>query len=300
MDRIRRDFRKHWLVYLMALPVVAFYLIFCYLPMWGALIAFVDFKPRLGLFGSPFVGLKHFVDFVTGLYFWRVVRNTLMLNLWGLAIGFPAPIVLALMLNEVRNRVFKRSIQTLTYLPYFISLVVVCGIIINFTASDGLVNHIVAAFGGKRVALLGEASLFRPIYTLSGVWQGIGWSSIIYLAALASIDPELYEAARMDGAGRFRQMRHVTLPGISSTIGILLILTVGGMMNHGYEKVILLYNPLTYETADIISSYVYRRGLVDFDFSFSTAIGLMTAVLNFILLYSTNRLSRSHSDVGIW
>lgn len=299
-ENIKRDFNRNWMVYLMALPVIAFYIIFCYFPMWGALISFYDFKPRLGLAGSDFVGLKHFKDFINGIYFFRLVKNTFLLNLWGLVFGFPAPIILALMLNEVKNKYFKKTVQTLTYLPYFISLVVVCGIIIDFCNSDGLINSILALFGMQRKPLLAEPELFRPIYTISGIWQSIGWSSIIYLAALSSINTELYEAAKIDGAGRFKQIWYVTLPGIAPTVIILFILAIGNLMNHGYEKIILLYNPVTYSTSDIISTYVYRRGMQEFDFSFGTAVGLMNSGINFMFLYLANTLSKKYSEVSLW
>jgi putative aldouronate transport system permease protein len=296
---IKKDFKRNWIIYCMAIPVIAFFLIFCYAPMWGALIAFVNFKPTRGLFGSPFVGLKYFKDFITGPYFGRIVGNTFMQNAWGLVFGFPAPIILAVMLNENKNSKFKRTVQTITYMPHFISLVVVCGLIRIFCQSDGLLNTIIVLFGGERTPLLGNASLYRPIYTFSGIWQDIGWSSIIYLAAMAGIDPELYESARIDGAGKFRQIWHVTLPSIVPTIIILFIFAIGGMLASGHEKTILLYNATTYSTADTIASYVYRRGLQEFDYSYSTAVGLMSSVINFIFLWGANKISRKASDISL-
>lgn len=299
-DIIKKDFKRNWLVYLMVIPIIAFYIIFSYLPMWGVLIAFVDYKPRLGLLGSPFVGLKHFKDFITGPYFGRLISNTFMLNVWGLVFGFPAPIILALMLNEVKDGVFKRTVQTITYMPYFISLVVVCGLIRIFCQTDGLINDIIALFGGERSPLLTNANLFRPIYTFSGIWQTVGWNSIIYLAAMANISPELYESAIIDGAGRFRRMWNITLPCIAPTITILLIFAIGGMLASSHEKIILLYNPTIYEKADVIASYVYRRGLQQFDYSYSTAVGLLSSVVNFIFLWFANSIARKISDTSLW
>mgnify|MGYP001406832155 FL=1 len=297
---IKKDFKYNWKVYLMALPVVAFYIIFCYGPMWGLSIAFVDFKPRLGILNSPFVGLKHFKAFITDPYFGRLVSNTFMLNLWGLVFGFPAPIILALLLNEVINKKFKRTVQTITYMPHFISLVVVCGLIRIFCESEGLINDIIAMFGGERTPLLANANLFRPIYTFSGIWQNVGWDSIIYLAAISNISPELYESATIDGAGRIGRMWHITIPGLAPTITILLIFAIGGMLGSAHEKIILLYNPITYEKADVIASYVYRRGLQEFDYSYSTAVGLISSVVNFIFLWCANAAARNMSETSLW
>jgi putative aldouronate transport system permease protein len=293
---IKLDFKRNKIIYLMAIPVIAFYIIFCYLPMWGALIAFVDYKPAKGLFASTFVGLKFFKEYITGPYFSRTVGNTFLLNLWGLVFGFPAPLIFALMLNEVRRNKFKRVVQTITYMPHFISLVVVAGLIHIFCASDGFLTHLV----GADSSLLGMAGLFRPIYTFSGIWQDMGWNSIIYIAAMSNISPELYESAQLDGAGKLKQIWHVTIPSITPTIIILFIFAVGGMMASGYEKVILLYNNLTMSTADVVASYVYRKGLQDFSFSYSTAVGLLNSVVNFIFLWLTNTISRKYSEISIW
>lgn len=297
---IKKDFRRNWMIYLIALPVIAFYLIFCYGPMWGTLVAFVDYKPAKGFFESTWVGLKYFKEFIRGPYLTRLVVNTFMLNLWGLVLGFPAPIILALMLNEVRHNKFKRLVQTITYMPHFISLVVVCGLIHIFCASNGFLTNIVAFFTGNDTSLLANANLFRPIYTISGIWESVGWNSIIYLAAMASISPELYESAQLDGAGRFKQMWHITIPSIAPTIVILFIFAIGGMMASGYEKVILLYGPLTYSKADIIASYLYRRGLVEFNYSLSTAVGLLNSIVNFAFLWLANTVSRKFSEISIW
>ncbi|MFE5320634.1 ABC transporter permease [Paenibacillus sp. NPDC056579] len=294
------DIRKNKLLYVMLLPVLLYYVVFHYAPMYGAMIAFKDFSPRLGIWGSDWVGFAHFKDFFTGPYFWRTIKNTVLISLYELIFGFPAPIILALLLNEIKNSIFKRTVQTVTYMPHFISLVVICGIVKDFTSSEGLINDVIAWFGGERSTFLLEPELFRSVYVSSGIWQHIGWGTIIYLAALTGIDPEQYEAARMDGAGRWKQMLHVTIPGIMPTIVILLILEMGRMMNVGFEKIILLYNPSTYETADVVSSYVYRVGLQDFNYSFSSAVGLFNSAVNFTLLVFSNWLSRRLNDTSLW
>lgn len=298
---IKKDVRKNWFPYLLVIPVLIWFIVFCYGPMWGLLIAFKDYKPLLGFSESPWVGMKHFIDFFQGPYFWRVVKNTLLLNLWGIGFGFTAPIILALLLNEVRNKMFKRTVQTITYMPHFISLVVVAGMIHIFTADQGIITQALQWVTGKEyTSLLGYSSMFRPLYVFSGIWQSIGWESIIYLAAMGSIDTSLYEAADMDGASRLRKMWHVTLPQITPTIVILFIFAVGGLMASGYEKIILLYNPLTYDTADVIGSYVYRRGLREASLSYSTAVGLFSALINFGLLWMTNSIARRKSEVSLW
>lgn len=298
---LKKDFKKNWFAYLLVLPVVAWYLIFCYGPMWGIMISFKDFKPLRGFAESDWVGFKHFIDFFTGPYFWRVVKNTLLLNVWGIVFGFTAPIILALMLNEIRDGKFKKTVQTITYMPHFISLVVVAGIIHIFTADEGVITQILQWITGKEyTSLLGYSSFFRPIYTFSGIWQSIGWNSIIYLAAMSSIDPALYEAADIDGVGRIKKMWYITLPQIAPTIVILFIFAIGGLMASGHEKIILLYNPLTYDTADVIASYVYRRGLREASLSFSTAVGLFSAVINFALLWVTNKVAKRTSEVSLW
>jgi putative aldouronate transport system permease protein len=297
---LARDLVRNRTVYLLGLPMVLYYLLFHYQPMYGAIIAFKDFAPGRGIWGSPWVGLEHFKSFFGGIYFVRVLRNTILLSLLNLLFGFPAPIVLALLLNEIRSGVLKRTVQTVSYLPHFVSIMVICGMIIDFTASDGVVNDIVAFFGGSRVTMLLKQELFRPLYVTTEIWQRVGWQSIIYLAALTAIDPQLYEAATIDGAGRLRQTWSITLPGLLPTIVIMLILRIGQMMNIGFEKIILLYNPTIYETADVISSYVYRKGLLDFSFSFSTAVGLFDSLINFGLLIAANALSRRINETSLW
>ncbi|MBB3113365.1 putative aldouronate transport system permease protein [Paenibacillus phyllosphaerae] len=297
---LRKDFRKNKYLYFIGLFGVAYYFIFSYIPMYGIIIAFKDYSPVKGIMGSPWVGFQHFTEFFQSFYFWRLLRNTLLINLYELLFAFPAPIILALLLNEVKHAFFKRSVQTVTYLPHFVSIVVICGMIVDFSRKGGLFNLILGWFGLEAQNLLLDPSLFRTIFIGSGIWQGIGWGSIIYLAALTSIDSQLYDAAKIDGANRWKQMLHVTLPGIMPTIIILLILRIGGMMDVGFEKIILLYNSQTYETADVISSFVYRRGLLEADYSYSTAVSLFNSVVNFMLLILANRISRKVNETSLW
>ncbi|MDR1904316.1 MAG: ABC transporter permease subunit [Treponema sp.] len=297
---LRKDMQRNWSLYLLVLPVLLFYALFCYKPMYGALIAFKDFSPGRGFARSPWVGVENFVRFFNSPYFFRLLRNTFLISFYNLLFGFPAPIILALLLNEVRHGTYKRLTQTITYLPHFISIIVIAGMITDFSMSTGLFNDIIAFFGGKRFPLLQTPSLYRTIYVASDVWQGVGWGTIIYLSALSGIDPQLYEAAMIDGAGRFKQLIHVTLPSITPTIVILLILRIGNLLSIGYEKTILLYNPATYETADIISTYVYRVGLLEQNWSYSTAIGLFNSAINFTLLLMANKMSRKLSETSLW
>jgi putative aldouronate transport system permease protein len=297
---LRKDMQRNWELYILVIPVILYYALFAYKPMYGALIAFKNFTPARGFSGSPWVGFDNFARFFRSPYLGRLFRNTFLISLYSLIFGFPAPIILALFLNEVRHSVYKRAVQTLTYLPHFISMVVVAGMITDFSMTSGLFNDIIAFFGGTRTPLLQQPGLFRPIYVTSGIWQGVGWGTIIYLAALSGVDPQLYEAAMIDGAGRIRQVFAVTLPSIVPTIIIMLILRIGNLLDVGYEKTLLLYNPATYETADIISTYVYRVGLLEQSFSYSTAIGLFNSLINFILLIVANKISRKVSETSLW
>ena len=295
-----RDFAKNKLIYLMALPVMAYYIIFHYGPMYGLVIAFKYFAPAKGILGSPWAGVYWFREFFNSYFIERLIKNTLLINVLNLLFSFPAPIILALLLNELRSERYKRSVQTITYLPHFISLVVICGMIHDFTSRDGIINDLVVFFGGERSTMLLNPGLFRPIYIVSEIWQGVGWGSIIYLAALSSIDPELYQAAVIDGANRWKKIWHITLPGIMPTIVILLILRVGSMMSIGHEKIILLYNASIYDTADVISSFVYRKGLLESNYSSSTAVGLFNSAINFMLVILANWLSRRATDHSLW
>lgn len=294
------DLKRNWKIYLLALPVLAYFIIFHYIPMGGLLMAFQSYSPRLGIWGSKWVGFENFQNFFDSYYFTRLVRNTFLISFYDLLLGFPIAIILALMLNEVRSKPFKKTIQTVSYMPYFISTVVVAGILIDFCKTNGALNDIVTMFGGERMNLLGDPKLFRPIYVGSNIWQRTGYNSIIYMAALSSIDQTLYEAATIDGANRWRQTWHVTLPGIASTIVITLILRIGSIMNVGFEKVILLYSPSTYETADIISSFVYRKGIIEADYGYSTAIGMFNSVINFVLIIGANALSKKYSETSLF
>lgn len=297
---LRKDIVKYRYLYLMALPVLAYYLLFHYVPMYGATIAFKDFIPTKGILGSEWIGFTHFIDFFKSYYFGRILRNTILINVYQLIFAFPAPIILALLLNELQGKYFKRLVQTATYLPHFISLIVICGIVLDFTGRYGVINDIIELFGGERNNLLLNEKNFRSIYIISEIWQHLGWNTIIYLAALTAINPELYEAASIDGAGRFRKAIAITIPGIMPTIITLFILQMGKMMNVGFEKIILLYNPQIYETADVISSFIYRKGLIDFSYSYSAAVGLFNSAINFLLIVCANKISRKVSSTGLW
>ncbi|GLX70093.1 sugar ABC transporter permease [Paenibacillus glycanilyticus] len=298
---MKMQWSRNKYIYLMLLPVVVYYVVFMYLPMYGLQIAFKDFSPAKGIWGSAWVGFDHFKSFYESYYFWRLIRNTLLISLYELVFGFPAPVILALLLNEIRSRYFKNIVQSITYLPHFISVVVVSGMMIDFLSSDGIINQLTGLFGIQPLSFLILPEWFRSVYVSSGIWQGVGWGSIIYLAAISGIDPSLYEAAKSDGAGRFRQIWHITVPGIMPTIMIMLILRFGTLMAGGsMEKILLLYNSTTYETADVISTFVYRRGLLQMDYGFSAAIGLFNNILNFILLVAANKFSRKINNTSLW
>lgn len=297
---LKADFRKNWLIYLMLVPVIVYLLIFCYAPMYGIVIAFKDFKPRMGIMGSDWVGLKYFKEFVGSVFFGRTLKNTLMLSGLNLLFGFCAPIVFAILLNEVRNLRFKKMVQTVTYLPHFITTVIIASLILIFTDSDGFITQIVNSITGHEGSLIGDKHMFRPIYVISDIWQSFGWGSIVYLAAIMGINPELYEAARIDGANKFKQIIHVTIPGMLPIIVIMFIMAVGGLMNVGWEKAFLLQSPVTYDTSDIISTFVYRKGFEDMNYSYSAAVGLFNSVINLILLTGANLMSRKVNGNSLW
>lgn len=298
-SRIKLLNKNKYLYALIALPVV-YYIIFHYAPMYGIIVSFKDYNIVKGIMGSPWAGFKWYEKFLADPYFWKVVRNTFLLSLYNIAWGFPFPIIIALLLNEVRNRKFKKAIQSVTYLPHFISTVVVCGMLVSVLSSDGLVNNIIAGLGGERIQFLMYPEYFRTIYIISEVWQKAGWTSIIYLAALTGIDSSILDAATIDGANRMQRIRHVTLPAITPTIATLLIMDLGKMMNLGYEKVLLLYNGSTMETADIIATYVYRRGILQNSFSYATAVGLFQTVVGVVLLVMANQISKKLSETSLW
>ena len=295
-----RDFKKNRLLYFMIIPVVLYYILFHYLPIYGITIAFQDFKPRLGFFNSPWVGFENFLQFFNSIFFGRLLRNTMLLSFYGLLFGFPVPILFAILLNEVRSLKFKKTIQTITYLPQFISTVIIASLIVLFTNSDGFVTAIVGSITGNPASLISNPDSFRAIYTISGIWQGFGWGSIVYLASISGISAELYEAATIDGANKFQRILHVTIPGMLPTIVIMFIMAIGGFMSVGWEKAFLLQVPETYETSDIISTYVYRKGFIDMDYSFSAAVDLFNSVINVILLTLANFLSRKYSETSLW
>lgn len=303
---ITRDVKMNWQIYLLAIPILAYFIIFNYIPMAGLAMAFQDYDMNVGFIGAgvEWVGFQHFEEFITGPYFFRLVRNTFLISFYSLLFSFPMPIIFALMLNEVKNRYFKKTVQTMSYLPYFISMVVICGLIKDFCESGGMISTLVAslgAYGGQSISLLEKKELFRIIYIGSDIWQGIGFGSIIYLAALSGIDQELYEAAVIDGAGRWKQTWHITLPGIAPTIIIMLIMRMGSLFSVGFEKIILLYNDLTMEVADVISSYTYRIGLQQSArYDFGAAVGLFNSVINFALLIITNAISRKVSETSLF
>lgn len=300
LSGLRRVFRRDRYLYLIiALPVV-YYLIFHYLPMYGIVIAFKDYQVARGIAGSRWVGLRYFREFLFDPYSWQLIRNTVLLRVYTIVFGFPAPIILALLLNEIRRTRFKRFVQTTSYLPHFISLVVVAGMVVNFLANDGILNSAIVALGGERFSWLMAPEWFRTIYVASGIWQDTGWGSIIYLAALSSIDPQLYEAAYIDGAGRWRRLLHITIPGIAPTITIMFLLRMGTIMTIGYQKILLLYTGATYETADVLGTYIYRRGILGADFSFATAVGLFQAVIGILFVVASNAIAKRISETSLW
>lgn len=299
---IKKDWKKNKSVYFLAIPIVIYFLIWHYAPMVGLLLGFEEYSPRGGILGSEWIGVKNFIDFFKSYYFGRLIKNTLILSIFSIIINFPSPIILALLLNEVENQIFKKVIQTISYIPHFISTVVICGIVIDFLGYDGAFTAILVNMGviKEKVDLLTIKSAFRPIFVLSGTWQGIGYGSIIYLAALSGVDQELFEAAKIDGAGRWRQTLHITIPSIAPTIIIMFILTMGNLLNVSMEKIILLYRPVTYDTADVISSFVYRRGLQEGAYGYSTAVGLFNSIVNMALMFTTNAISAKYSETSLF
>ncbi|MBO3083235.1 ABC transporter permease [Cellulomonas fengjieae] len=296
----RTALRKDWRLYsFLVLPLI-FLLIFRYVPILGNVVAFRRFRPGGSMFGDEWVGLYYVKMFINDQQFWHAFSNTVVLGLLTLLIVFPLPIILALMLNEVRSRTFKRTIQTLSYLPHFMSIVIVAGIVFQLTSVNGTVNQIIEATGGSAITFMQEPSWFRTIYLTSEVWQTVGWGTILYLAALTTIDDQLYEASRIDGANRWQQTWHITLPGIRPTMIVLLILNIGTFMAVGFEKILLLSNPLIYSTADVISTYLYRVGIVSNSISYATAIGLFEALIGVALILSANAISKKTVGASLW
>ena len=301
VGRFLKNLRKYWQYYILLLPALAYFLIFCYGPMYGAQIAFRNFNARDGITGSAWVGFAHFERFFRSPYFGSLLRNTFVISIYGLLAGFPLPILLALSLNELKGTKVKKLAQTVTYAPYFISTVVMCGMLIAFlNPNTGIINKLIAALGGEPVPFLSEAALFPSIYVWSGVWQGTGWGSVIYFAAHSGVDPQLLEAATLDGATRWQKIWYVNLPALMPTIVIMLIMNCGSLLSVGYEKAFLLQNALNLETSEVISTYVYKTGLVSAQYSFSTAIGLFNSVVNLILLVTVNAVSRRIGENSLW
>jgi putative aldouronate transport system permease protein len=297
---LRRIFRDYQF-YLMVLPGLAITLVFRYVPIYGIIMAFQDFSPAKGYLGSRFVGLKHIASFIHDPYFFRSIKNTVVLGVSSLTFGFPAAIILALLFNEVTSPGLKRVYQTISYVPYFLSTVIVVGLMMEMTGvEEGIVNQVLVAIGVKRIQFFAEPGWFVPLYITSGIWQGVGFGSIIYLAAISGINPDLYEAARIDGAGRFNQIRFVTLPGMAPTIVIMLIFAVGGILGNDFQKILLMYNQSTYETADVVQTYVYRAGILGASYSYTTAIGLFMSLISFLFLFVTNLIARRLSETALW
>lgn len=299
-EKVRMEIKNCGALYVMALPIVLYYVLFRYIPMFGTVMAFQKFNIAKGIFGSPWVGFQNFVTFFNSYYFARLLRNTFLISVTDLIFNFPAPIIFALLLNEVSTKWFKKTVQTISYMPYFVSIVVLCGLVIDFCQAGGVISNVASVLLGEPVNLMSKPEYFRAIFVGSNIWQGLGYGSIVYIAALTSVDQELYEAAVIDGAGRWKQTIHITIPSIMPTIIILLILRMGSILDVGYEKVMLLYNPATYETADVISTFVYRKGFVDYDYSYSTAVGLFNSVINLILLTLTNYISRRAGEISLF
>ena len=302
LHNLKIDFLRNKVIYIMCIPIVVWYIIFHYIPMAGIMMAFQKYTPALGISGSPWVGFENFTRFFTGPYFLRLLRNTTMIGVLDVIFGFPAPIIFALLLNEVRKfKGYKKVIQTVSYMPYFISMVVVCGLIVDFTQSGGLISNVVARITGTDVQnLLANPSNYWAIHIISNIWQGMGYGSIIYIATLAGVDQELYEAAVLDGASRWKSCLHITIPSIMPTIMIMLILRMGSILQVGADKILLLYTPATYETADVISTYIYRCGLQQYDYGFSTAVGLFNSIIGTAFLLITNAISRKYTESSLF
>ncbi|WP_211746639.1 ABC transporter permease subunit [Paenibacillus sp. Marseille-Q4541] len=292
---------QNWELYVLIAPAFFYFLIFQYVPMYGVQIAFKNFIPTLGINGSPWVGFDHFERFFNSYYFWDLIWNTLSISLYELAVGFPLPIILALAFNEVRNGKFKKTVQTATYAPHFISVVVMAGMIITFLSpSSGIIIHLIEWLGFSSPDFLTDPAWFKTMYVISGVWQSTGWGTIIYLAALSGVDPQQHEAAIVDGASRFQRIWFINIPAIVPTITILLILNMGGLLGVGFEKILLLQNSLNMTSSDVISTFVYRSGLLDAQYSFSTAVGLFNSVINAFMLVLVNQIARRTSENSLW
>ena len=293
--------KSYYQLYILLLPSLVFIFIFAYIPMYGAQIAFRNYVISKGFWGSEWVGLKHFIRFVTGNNFWPLLRNTLGISLYSLIAGFPIPIILAFMFNELRSQKFKKTVQMITYAPYFISVVAVGGLIVLFLQREsGMINLVRIAFGAEGKDFLTDPKWFKTIYVVSGIWQSMGWGTIIYMAALSSVDPQIVEAAIIDGASRLQKIRYIDFPSILPTIIVLLVLDAGSLLSVGFEKILLLQNAMNMESSDVIATYVYRLGIQDAQFSFTTAIGLFNSIINVIILVFVNKLANRFTSSSLW
>ena len=298
---LKKNIKRDWMLLLIILPGVIYFAVFCYGPMYGILMAFKDYNISKGVWGSPWVGLKHFKELVQSVYFGRLVKNTFLLSIEQLLWSFPIPIAFALLLNEIKNKHFQRFAQTAAYLPHFVSVVVVVGILKDLLSSNGgVITQVLSTFSVAPKNYFNLPGAFRPLYVGSGVWQEFGWNSIIYVAAISGIDQQMYESAALDGAGKWQKLVHITLPSIAPTIILLLILNMGNMLNIGYEKVILMYTSATYSTADIFSTYVYRKGLLNAQYSFAAAVGLANSLINIVILLTANFTAKKMTDTSIF
>ncbi|WP_099355603.1 ABC transporter permease [Fredinandcohnia onubensis] len=298
-SKVRRILNSYQL-YLFLLPALVYFIVFHYVPMYGVLIAFKDFIATQGIMGSPWVGLKHFERFFDSYQFWTLIKNTFSLSILQLIIGFPLPIIIALMMNQIRSKKYKSFVQTVVYAPHFISVVVLAGMIYVFFSNNGLINSLIMLFGGESISFMAKPEWFKPLYIGSGVWQETGWAAVVYLAALAGTSPELHEAAVMDGANKWQRILHVDIPAIMPIAVILLILQVGNIMNIGFEKAYLLQTPLNQPAAEIIPTYVYKMGLQQAQYSFAAAVGLFNSVINLVLLVAVNKFAKKISGQGLW
>lgn len=300
IKRFTREFKSHKGLYLMLVPGILFFVIFHYIPMYGIQIAFKDFNFYKGITGSPWVGLKHFKMLFSSTEFYRIFKNTLVINFMKMFVGVPGPIILAILLNEVRVKLYKRTLQTIYYFPHFLSWVVVGGLVFDVFGRGGLANSVVHMLGFNSISFLTSSFWFRPVLVFAAIWKAVGWNTIIYLAAISSINPQLYDAVYVDGANKFQRIWHITIPGIRSTIIILFILRMGRMMAVGFEQIFVLYSPMVYDVADVFSTYIYRTGLLEMRFSYTTAVGLFQNVVAMILLVITNRVANKMGEYGIW
>ncbi|MBQ7838969.1 MAG: sugar ABC transporter permease [Lachnospiraceae bacterium] len=289
-------------IYALMLPTLLLILIFCYYPLYGVIISFQDYVPGNAFFGEgvKWVGLKWFKKFVGGHYFWRLIKNTLVLSGLNLIFGFTAPILFALLIDQIKHLKFKKFVQTASYMPYFISMVIVAGMVLSFTGADGMITSLLSVFGFEKQNYNVNSAAFPWIYTFTNVWKGFGFGSILYCSIISSIDPGLYEAAKLDGANRWQQVWHITLPGLRAVIAINLINTVGSVLSTNTDLILLLYNPATYDVADVIGTYTYRLGILEGQYSYTTAAGLFTSIIGFIFTYIANKISNALTGYGLW